>query len=160
MGMDKARDDLVKKKDEKAVNDVLKTEEIFVNVDDKKVKDDKKNVKDASEPVETTNKTSNIMYLTIHSAENLPKMDVSEIGDPYVVIKQGKKKFKSDVIKNTSNPRWEFLTKIDLKKGSNVTVEVFDKDKFTKDDSYGQFRVDLKSSEDGKKVQHNLAKGG
>ena len=49
-------------------------------------------------------------------------------------------------MKNTRNPNWEFSTKLDLRNGSKVEVHVHDKDKFNKDDTYGNFEVDLHST--------------
>ena len=49
-----------------------------------------------------------IIYLTIHSAKDLPKSDVVGKGDPYVIIKYGHTQYRSVTVKNTFNPEWNF----------------------------------------------------
>ena len=103
------------------------------------------------------------VYITIHSAKDLPKMDVKDYGDPYVVVNHGNDTYKSEIVKNSSNPTWNFAVKLDPKKSRTVNITVMDHDKFTKDDLYGQFDVNLESIILKKEVlreSHELNSGG
>ena len=60
------------------------------------------------EVVEESNKDTSPaqIHLTIHSAKDLPKMDVTSAGDPYVIIKYGSIEFRyldNDIIINPYN---------------------------------------------------------
>ena len=84
------------------------------------------------------------IYLTIHSAKNLPKMDVVTAGDPYVIIKYGHTQFRSVTKSNTANPEWNF--EVDLKLNNvdkEITITLYDEDKFSKDDIIGEFVLNV-----------------
>lgn len=56
--------------------------------------------------------------LRIHlvEAKNLMKMDIGMLGkgksDPYAIITVGAQQFKTDVINNTVNPKWDFWCEV------------------------------------------------
>jgi len=99
--------------------------------------------------IEIVEKTSNDDFpaqiiLTIHSAKNLPKMDVTSAGDPYVIIKYGSTEFRSETKPKTSNPEWNF--KAVLKPDTaikDITVTLYDEDKHTKDDLIGEVTISV-----------------
>ncbi|XP_077245147.1 GTPase activating protein 1-like [Tasmannia lanceolata] len=74
---------------------------------------------------------------------NLAVRDV-RTSDPYVVLRMGKQKLKTHVVKNNVNPEWnEELT---LSIGDPilpVILTVFDKDTFTCDDRMGEAELDI-----------------
>ena len=111
----------------------------------------------------TTAEISDMICLTIHSAENLPKRDLIGKLDPYVVVKSGEMKIKSEVKNNTSNPVWELSTEIMLLEDAPISITLFDKDRFTKDDKIGEIELDpleIKRQGDSARQKANLVKGG
>lgn len=84
------------------------------------------------------------IYLTIHSAKNLPKMDVASAGDPYVIIKYGNIQLRSPTQTKTSNPEWHFEADLKLNNvDKEITVALYDEDKYTKDDFFGDFKLNI-----------------
>ncbi|KAK1682326.1 hypothetical protein QYE76_043174 [Lolium multiflorum] len=74
---------------------------------------------------------------------NLVKRD-ADGSDPYVVVHLENQNLKTSVIKNTVNPVWnEELTLAVTNPATPIKIEVFDKDKLSKDDPMGDAQVDL-----------------
>ena len=91
-----------------------------------------------------TQRGADQIYLTIHSAKNLPKMDVASANDPYVIIKYGNTQFRSVTKNNTKNPEWNFEVDLKLNKTDKViTITLYDEDKYTKDDIIGEFKLNV-----------------
>ncbi|XP_021732220.1 protein C2-DOMAIN ABA-RELATED 7-like [Chenopodium quinoa] len=66
--------------------------------------------------------------------------------DPYVVITSGSQKLKTRVIKNNCNPEWnDVLTLSVTDPDMPITLNVFDKDRFSRPDKMGDANVDIKS---------------
>ncbi|KAL6877567.1 hypothetical protein ACP4OV_012782 [Aristida adscensionis] len=64
--------------------------------------------------------------------------------DPYVIVRMGKQKLKTRVIKKTTNPEWnEELTLSVEDPALPIRLEVFDKDTFI-DDLMGNAEVDIR----------------
>ncbi|KAF7001252.1 hypothetical protein CFC21_016962 [Triticum aestivum] len=64
--------------------------------------------------------------------------------DPYVVLELDNQKVMTNVIKKTVNPVWnKDLTLAVTNPTTSIKIEVFDKDKFSKDDKMGDAEVDL-----------------
>eukprot|EP00164_Ancoracysta_twista_P006554 GFYU01009142.1.p1 GENE.GFYU01009142.1~~GFYU01009142.1.p1 ORF type:complete len:1134 (+),score=230.19 GFYU01009142.1:443-3844(+) len=65
--------------------------------------------------------------------------------DPYVVVKYGKQKVKSRVVKKSSNPMWDdkLQVYIPVRPTEPLKLSVFDDDLFSKDDSLGECTLDL-----------------
>jgi Ca2+-dependent lipid-binding protein len=78
-------------------------------------------------------------------ARNLIKTDLVGKSDPYAVLKFGKQKDKTNVIKNTLDPQWDFHTNFKLPEGDtdSILIEVFDSDKLGKDKSLGKAEVNV-----------------
>jgi len=84
------------------------------------------------------------IHLTIHAANNLPKMDVTSAGDPYVIIKYGSIEFRSETKPKTSNPEWNFKAVLRLNTtDKDITVTLYDEDKHTKDDLIGEVTLSV-----------------
>ncbi|XP_077237557.1 C2 and GRAM domain-containing protein At1g03370-like [Tasmannia lanceolata] len=86
------------------------------------------------------------MKLTVHviEARNLLAMDFNGSSDPYVKIQLGKYRFRTKVVKKCLNPLWdeEFCFRVeDLKE--ELTISVFDEDKYFNDDFVGQMKVPI-----------------
>ncbi|XP_074558624.1 GTPase activating protein 1-like isoform X2 [Curcuma longa] len=65
--------------------------------------------------------------------------------DPYVIVKMGKQKLKTRVIKRNTNPVWnEELTLSIEDPNLPVRLEVFDKDTFSLDDPMGHAEFDIR----------------
>ncbi|KAF9683899.1 hypothetical protein SADUNF_Sadunf04G0062000 [Salix dunnii] len=74
---------------------------------------------------------------------DLAVRDVSS-SDPYVVVKMGKQKLKTRVIKQNINPEWNddlTLSVVDPK--LPVLIRVYDKDTFSLDDKMGDAEFDI-----------------
>ncbi|XP_078542389.1 extended synaptotagmin-1 [Lissotriton helveticus] len=92
----------------------------------------------------------NALRIHLVEAENLIAKDnfmkglVKGASDPYAVIQVGGKKFRSRVIKENLNPRWNEMYEVlvDDVPGQDVAVELFDKD-IDKDDFLGRFKISL-----------------
>ena len=86
-----------------------------------------------------------VIRLTVHRAHDLPRADLFSAPDPYVTVRHGEQQtFTSDRAKNTKNPIWEFGVSLRLTDPViPVTITIFDKDKFTKDDVIDEVELDL-----------------
>ncbi|KMT11048.1 hypothetical protein BVRB_5g111380 [Beta vulgaris subsp. vulgaris] len=74
---------------------------------------------------------------------NLAIRDV-RTSDPYVVIKMGKQKLKTRVIKKDVNPEWnEDLTLSVSDPNLPIQLTVYDHDMFSKDDKMGEAEFDI-----------------
>jgi len=99
----------------------------------------------AAEPVK-----DKVLIVKILEGKGLAVRDRSGTSDPYVVLRIGKQKTKSKVIKKNLEPRWDqtFTFHFDNKK-EKLTLEVFDHDVFSKDDHMGWTEISLEDIEDG-----------
>ncbi len=70
------------------------------------------------------------LHVDLIKAKNLVKADLMGKSDPYAVLKFGKQKEKTNTIKNTLEPQWDFSTDFKVPDGNSDTllVEVFDSD--------------------------------
>ncbi|CAG2122872.1 unnamed protein product, partial [Medioppia subpectinata] len=75
-----------------------------------------------------------VMRLEVIEAKNLKKSDVGMLGlgksDPYVRIIIGSQEFRSPVIYNTVNPKWNYICEavVHHLHDQNVEIEVMDED--------------------------------
>ncbi|XP_059294961.1 GTPase activating protein 1-like [Lycium ferocissimum] len=64
--------------------------------------------------------------------------------DPYVVVKMGKQKLKTRVVKKNVNPEWnEDLTLCISEPILPIKLQVYDKDTFSRDDKMGDAELDI-----------------
>ncbi|CAL0331118.1 unnamed protein product [Lupinus luteus] len=84
-----------------------------------------------------------LLRIHIKRGVNLAVRDVST-SDPYVVVKMGKQKLKTRVIKKDVNPEWnEDLTLSVSNPLCPFVLTVYDHDTFTKDDKMGDAECDI-----------------
>ena len=78
-------------------------------------------------------------------ARNLENADRNGKSDPYAVLKFGKQKAKTNTVRNTQNPQWDFSTEFDVPDGEDIdiNIEVFDDDKLGRDKSLGTLSLGL-----------------
>ncbi|KAI3451842.1 hypothetical protein Pfo_008507 [Paulownia fortunei] len=75
---------------------------------------------------------------------NLAKRDARS-SDPYVIVRRGKQKLKTRVVKKNVNPEWnEELTLTVADPNLPIKLQVYDKDTFTLDDKMGDAEFDIK----------------
>ncbi|GIY27256.1 extended synaptotagmin-2 [Caerostris extrusa] len=90
-----------------------------------------------------------VLRLHIIEARDLIKADVGVLGmgksDPYCIISVGIQEFRTQVIKNTITPKWNFFCEpiIDQFVGQNIDIEVMDEDQSSKDDFLGRVSIDI-----------------
>ena len=97
-----------------------------------------------------------VIHLDLVKAKDLNNEDKKGKSDPYAVLKYGKQKAKTNTIKNTQDPQWNFSTDFNVPDGeeSKIDIELFDNDKFGRDKSLGKLKLDI-----GDLLANNLADG-
>ncbi|PON45393.1 C2 domain containing protein [Trema orientale] len=84
-----------------------------------------------------------LLRIHIHRGVNLAIRDVRS-SDPYVVVRMGKQKLKTRVVKKSVNPEWnEDLTLSIVDPTLPVKLFVYDKDTFSLDDKMGDAEFDI-----------------
>ncbi|KAF2317871.1 hypothetical protein GH714_041190 [Hevea brasiliensis] len=84
-----------------------------------------------------------LLRIHVHKGVNLAVRDVMS-SDPYVLVKRGKQKLKTRVVKKNVNPEWnEDLTLSIDNPNLPITIEVYDKDTFSPDDKMGDAEFDI-----------------
>ncbi|XP_071710170.1 protein C2-DOMAIN ABA-RELATED 4-like [Rutidosis leptorrhynchoides] len=84
-----------------------------------------------------------LLRVHIHKGVNLAVRDVTT-SDPYVIIRMGKQKLKTRVVKNNINPVWDEDLTLSVLEPLPVKLEVYDKDTFSMDDKMGDAEFDIK----------------
>merc|ERR1712025_248390 len=85
-----------------------------------------------------------VLKIIIHKAQCMENMDIVGKSDPFVEINFKDKKVKSETVKNTQFPEWNFSTQFDILKSDtdNILVSIFDDD-FGKTDFQGYITLSL-----------------
>merc|ERR1711915_879464 len=85
------------------------------------------------------------VHLELIKAKDLENADKKGKSDPYAVLKYGGQKQKTNTIRNTQNPQWDFATDFDVPDGgsTNINIEVFDHDKIGKNKSLGKLDLNI-----------------
>jgi hypothetical protein len=98
---------------------------------------------------------SGVLYVTLHTAKNLPDMDYfGGKSDPYVVLMvDGVERARSETFEDESSPVFDqdFTIKL-FGKPKELKFQVWDEDKFKRDDKIGAATFDLQQLYDGKKL--------
>ena len=85
-----------------------------------------------------------LLRIKIVKGFNLAKRDARS-SDPYVIVRMGKQKLKTRVIKKNLNPEWnEELTLTIADPNHPIKLQVYDRDTFTLDDKMGDAEFDIK----------------
>merc|ERR550532_3530627 len=95
--------------------------------------------------------------LNIHGAKDLVKKDLIGKSDPYAVLSYGDIQHKSNPVKNSQNPSWDFQAQLPVDENSpdKFRIEVFDKDKIGKDKLLGHADFDIPSIADGQNLDRH-----
>ncbi|XP_065848343.1 protein C2-DOMAIN ABA-RELATED 4-like [Euphorbia lathyris] len=100
--------------------------------------------KSPAEPVALMENLMGLLRIRVKRGINLAVRDVRS-SDPYVVVKMGRQKLKTRVIKNDVNPEWnEDLTLSITDPNLPLKLTVYDHDTFTKDDKMGDADFDIR----------------
>ncbi|CAN0896667.1 Protein C2-DOMAIN ABA-RELATED 4 [Linum grandiflorum] len=84
-----------------------------------------------------------LLRITVVRGINLAVRDVKS-SDPYVIVRMGKQKLKTRVVKKNVNPEWnETLTLSVTDPNLPVKIEVYDRDMFSRDDMMGNAEFDI-----------------
>ncbi|CAN4079884.1 unnamed protein product [Withania somnifera] len=84
-----------------------------------------------------------LLRIRIHRGINLAIRDATT-SDPYVVVRLGKQKVKTRVVKKNLNPEWnEDLTLSVSEPILPIKLHVYDKDTFSPDDKMGDAELDI-----------------
>ncbi|KAM1114444.1 hypothetical protein ACFX13_047999 [Malus domestica] len=84
-----------------------------------------------------------LLRIHVQRGLNLAVRDLTS-SDPYVVVKMGKQKLKTRVVKRNVNPEWdERLTLSVTEPNLPITLSVYDKDTFSFDDKMGDAEFDI-----------------
>ncbi|XP_051119503.1 protein C2-DOMAIN ABA-RELATED 4-like [Andrographis paniculata] len=94
-----------------------------------------------------------LLRIRIKRGVDLAVRDVCT-SDPYVVVKMGKQRMKTRVIRKDVNPEWnEDLTLSVSDPNQHVTLTVYDHDTFSMDDEMGDAEVDIRPYIDALKMK-------
>merc|ERR1712243_445044 len=87
-------------------------------------------------------KPSDKIKISVLRGRNLEKQTFGK-PDPYVILSYGKQVEKSKVVKGNLNPEWSLEKVFTVNKESpkEILIEVYDKDKVTKDDFMGRTSI-------------------
>ncbi|GMH26288.1 hypothetical protein Nepgr_028131 [Nepenthes gracilis] len=101
-----------------------------------------------------------LLRIRIKRGINLAIRDVKS-SDPYVVVRYGKQKLKTSVIKKSLNPEWnDDLTLCVVDPNQPIKLFVYDKDTFTLDDKMGDAEFDIRPFVEATKLNpEGLASG-
>ncbi|KAI3500202.1 hypothetical protein L1887_36019 [Cichorium endivia] len=83
-----------------------------------------------------------LLRVHIHRGVNLAVRDV-RTSDPYVIIRMGKQKLKTRVVKKNINPVWDEDLTLSVSEPLPVKLEVYDSDTFSLDDKMGDAEFDI-----------------
>ncbi|XP_052180836.1 protein C2-DOMAIN ABA-RELATED 4-like [Diospyros lotus] len=94
-----------------------------------------------------------LLRIRVKRGINLAVRDV-RTSDPYIVVKMGKQKLRTRVIKKDVNPEWnEDLTLSISDPNVPINLTVYDHDTFSKDDKMGDAEFDIKSFMEAMKME-------
>ncbi|KAK7291346.1 hypothetical protein RIF29_06412 [Crotalaria pallida] len=97
----------------------------------------------ASPPKSLMENLLGLVRVRVKRGVNLAVRDVRS-SDPYVVLKMGKQKLKTRVIKKDVNPEWnEDITFSVVDQNLPISLTVYDHDTFSKDDKMGDAEFEI-----------------
>jgi len=83
--------------------------------------------------------------LNIIQARDLKGLDAGGTSDPYVKLKYNGISYKTETIKSTTSPIWNFICKMPMVTNSILEFEVFDWERFGSNRSIGKCNVDIET---------------
>ncbi|XP_017465615.1 PREDICTED: extended synaptotagmin-2-B [Rhagoletis zephyria] len=90
-----------------------------------------------------------ILRIHVVEAKDLMKKDIGVLGkgksDPYAVINVGAQEFKTQIIENNVNPKWDYWceAKIFVELGQSVDITVLDMDNSSDDEKLGRATIEI-----------------
>ena len=83
--------------------------------------------------------------VTLIEAKDLAKTDMIGKSDPYAIISHGNQKFKTNTVKNSQNPKWNYDADINVpdQNDDRIKVDIFDSDRIGKDKPLGSAYFDV-----------------
>ncbi|KAI3747807.1 hypothetical protein L6452_10472 [Arctium lappa] len=84
-----------------------------------------------------------LLRVHVHRGVNLAIRDLRS-SDPYVIVRMGKQKLKTRVVKKNINPVWDEDLTLSILEPLPVKLEVYDRDLFSADDKMGDAEFDFK----------------
>ncbi|XP_023302650.2 extended synaptotagmin-2 isoform X2 [Lucilia cuprina] len=90
-----------------------------------------------------------ILRIHVVEAKDLMKKDIGMLGkgksDPYAIINVGSQEFKTQIIDNNVNPKWDYWceAKIFVEMGQTVEFSLFDADDSKKDEPLGRASIEI-----------------
>lgn len=97
-------------------------------------------------------KPRGMLFVTIISAKNVPKMDWFNGSDPYVrLFVRDKRKLKTQIKQNTTKPEWneEFQLLVHEPEHQHLTLHMFDHDVLSVDDEIGRGSFPIRNLRNG-----------
>ncbi|EDV93593.1 GH18195 [Drosophila grimshawi] len=92
-----------------------------------------------------------LLRIHVVEAKNLMKKDISVLGkgksDPYAIINVGSQEFRTQIIDNNVNPKWDYWCEapVFIEMGQWVDMQLKDSDDSKKDESLGRASIDIAS---------------
>ncbi|XP_018046960.1 PREDICTED: extended synaptotagmin-2 isoform X2 [Atta colombica] len=92
-----------------------------------------------------------VLRIHVVEAKHLMKKDIGMLGkgksDPYAVINVGAQEFRTKIIDNTINPKWDYWCEFIVEEGlgayNKVVAQLFDKDNAGQDDPLGRATIEV-----------------
>ncbi|XP_073836487.1 extended synaptotagmin-like protein 2 isoform X6 [Musca autumnalis] len=90
-----------------------------------------------------------VLRIHVVEAKDLMKKDISMLGkgksDPYAIINVGSQEFKTQIIDNNVNPKWDFWCEaaVEVTQHSVISYRLFDWDRTGDDESLGRASVEI-----------------
>ncbi|KAM8705446.1 hypothetical protein ACLKA7_009836 [Drosophila subpalustris] len=92
-----------------------------------------------------------LLRIHVVEAKNLMKKDISVLGkgksDPYAIINVGAQEFRTQIIDNNVNPKWDYWCEapVFIEMGQWVDMQLMDSDDSKKDERLGRASIDISS---------------
>lgn len=92
-----------------------------------------------------------VLRVHVVEAKNLMKMDIGMLGkgksDPYAIVTVGAQQFRTQIIDNNVNPKWDYWCEANVyaESGQTLTVQLYDKDDAKEDERLGMATVEISS---------------
>ncbi|XP_017849135.1 extended synaptotagmin-2 isoform X3 [Drosophila busckii] len=92
-----------------------------------------------------------LLRIHVVEAKNLMKKDISVLGkgksDPYAIINVGAQEFRTQIIDNNVNPKWDYWCEavVEVSQRAILVFRLFDWDRTSDDESLGRASVDVAS---------------
>ncbi|XP_068157204.1 extended synaptotagmin-2 isoform X2 [Drosophila tropicalis] len=92
-----------------------------------------------------------ILRIHVVEAKDLMKKDISVLGkgksDPYAIINVGAQEFKTQIIDNNVNPKWDYWCEavVEVSQHAMLVLRLFDWDRTSDDESLGRASIDIAS---------------